>query len=448
MPDFPGGITEIAAQLAARRVSAVEVVNTFLAEIRRYSYLNTFITVVEEAALRRARELDALPATRRGPLHGIPYAAKDVIATRGILTTNGSRVTADWIPTADAAVVHRIARAGAVLVGKLNLWEFAMSGPSPAGDVLNPWSSDHSPGGSSSGSGAAVAAGLVPFALGTDTGGSIRVPAAWCGVTGLRPTYGVVPRDGVTVNAWSVDTVGPLARTASDVKLVHDVLRQAAPMRAARVRTVRGLRVGVPRGYFFEDMHPDVERCVTGALDQLQRLGLTLVDVDIPHADIAVDLRLIHMAEAAQYHERRLRDRGDLFGAALRARLLDASRYRAVDYIKALRARTLLQNEVTAVFESCDVFVTPTDVNLPPSTNGSAPSGTAPRRNRGNTFLASMTGVPALAVPCGVARNPPLLPISMQLHSRPSDEAVLFAVGTAYQRATPLHRPPVRREPE
>jgi aspartyl-tRNA(Asn)/glutamyl-tRNA(Gln) amidotransferase subunit A len=434
------GIAAIGEQLASRRQSVSELVEECLIEIRRQERLNAFITVTDAAARQRARGLDAVPRGKRGPLHGVPYAAKDVIATRGIRTTNGSRVTADWVPTADAAVITRLDAAGAVLVGKLNLWEFAMVGTSLAGDILNPWSTDHAPAGSSGGSGAAVAAGLVPFSLGTDTGGSIRMPAASCGVAGLRPTFGRVSCEGITVNAWSVDTVGPLARSVDDVARVFAVLADPPPAgRPARQRSVRGLRVGLPRNYFFEDMTPGVERAVTAALDEFKRLGMELVDVDIAHGDLAGELRTLHLAEAAQYHEQRLRERGDLLGPALRARLEDAKHYLATDYIKALRARTLLQNEVDAVFSRCDLFVTPTDVFGPARVAPDPQTSSAPRRNRGNTALASMTGIPALAMPCGIIEGPPALPVSLQLHGRPFDEALLFQVGMAYQKVTSWH---------
>jgi aspartyl-tRNA(Asn)/glutamyl-tRNA(Gln) amidotransferase subunit A len=436
-------IEELSRQITRGRRSVRDLIDECLAEIHRQARLNAFITVVDEEARARAAALDALPAGKRGPLHGIPYAAKDVIATRGIRTTNGSRVTADWVPPHDARVIERLTQAGAVLVGKLNLWEFALSGTSFAGDVLNPWSDDHSPGGSSSGSGAAVAAGLVPFALGTDTGGSIRVPSAWCGITGLRPTHGRISCDGITVNAWTVDTVGPMARGADDVAKVFAVIadRRASSGDSRPPRAMRGLRIGVARRYFFEDMHAGVERALTVALDDLRRLGGELVDVEIPHCELAPDVRTLHLAEAAQYHEQRLRERGDLFGPALRARLEEAREYRATDYIKALRVRTLLQREVSAVFERCDIFVTPTDVNPPPAVSSNT-ANTGARRNRGNTFLASMTGVPALAVPCGVVEGPPRLPVSLQLHGRPDDEALLFEVAREYQRATRWHLGP------
>ena len=432
------GIEGLSTMLARRRMSVGEVVDVCLAEIRRQSELNAFITVAADEARARAKVLDALPSRRRGPLHGIPYAAKDVIATRGIRTTNGSRVTGDWTPDVDAAVVNRLHTAGAVLVGKLNLWEFAMSGTSPAGEVLNPWSSDHSPGGSSSGSGAAVAAGLVPFALGTDTGGSIRVPAAWCGVTGLRPTYGRVPRAGVTVNAWTIDTVGPLAARADDVATVFAAIADAGP--PVTVGRLQGVRVGVPRRYFFDDMHHAVGTAMTAALLEIERLGADLVEVDVPHAAEGAIVRTIHMAEAAQYHERRLRVRGHLFGPELHARLEEARLYLATDYIKALRIRTLLQREVSAVFDRCDAFVTPTDVNPPPPVR---PSGGAnrdrPARNAGNTFLASLTGIPALALPIGFTSGQPALPISMLLHGRPFEERLAFQLASAFQRVTDWH---------
>jgi aspartyl-tRNA(Asn)/glutamyl-tRNA(Gln) amidotransferase subunit A len=322
------------------------------------------------------------------------------------------------------------------------------------GEVRNPWATDYSPGGSSSGAGAAVAAGLVPLAIGTDTGGSVRAPAAHCGIVGLRPTYGRVSRYGVTANAWSVDTVGPLTRTVQDAAFALTTIagsdsrdrtcaRAAVPRFDAASADLRGLRVGLPREHFFDSIHPEVENAVREATEALAKLGATLTTVDLPHAGEAGLARTLHLAEAASFHEQRLRDSASLFGSELRARLERAQSYSAADYVKALRLRTILTDEATRAFQACDVIASPTDRNLPARIAGSspptaAPAG-APRIGGGNTFFSSMTGIPSLAIPCGFAKSGPSLPISMLLHARPFDEVMLFRVGHAYQQATDWH---------
>jgi len=443
---------ELGGLLRRREVTAQAVTEACLDRIEALNpHLNAFITVTRARAIERARRADQ-ELTRgrdRGPLHGVPYALKDVIATRGILTTNGSRSSADWVPSFDATVQERLDAAGGVLVGKLNLWELAMAG-SAYGDVHNPWALDHSPGGSSSGAGAAVSARVVPIAIGTDTGGSIRIPAAHCGVVGLRPTYGRVSRYGVMANAWSVDTVGPLARTVDDVALTLTAIAGADP----RDRTcsslqpppsdtpfsddLKGVRLGVPER-FFKGAHPDVERSVRAAIEVLEELGARVAVVDLPHADAAGLARTLHLVEAASFHEQRLRTRSALLGPEVRARLVRAQSYAGVDYVKALRLRTLMMAEASTAFQTCDVIVAPTDRSLPVRLATSSVAAPATPVAEPNTFFASMTGLPALAIPCGMSRGTPALPISMQLHGRPFEEVVLFRVGRAFQRATEWH---------
>jgi aspartyl-tRNA(Asn)/glutamyl-tRNA(Gln) amidotransferase subunit A len=438
-------IEQLAKRLARHEVSSRELVQQCLARIDVLNpSLNAFVNVAAEQALERAERADRERAKGRatGPLHGIPYAVKDVIATKGIPTTDGSRATRKR-DDEDAEVVSRLNRAGAVLLGKLNLWEFAMVG-SQFGTVRNPWNADYSAGGSSSGSAAAVAAGLVPLALGTDTGGSIRVPAAHCGVVGLRPTYGRISRDGVTPNAWSVDTVGPITRTAADAAIAfralagdqHVAAGNPPATNARRTQSARW-RLGLVRS-FFENTHRDVERAVTDALRELERGGSRLVDVDVPHANDAALARTLHLAEAAAFHGERLRDPASGIGQELRSRLLEAQAYPAVAYIKGLRLRTLLVEETRRAFQTCDLLVMPTDRGLPALASGDAVAATG-RSGGPNTFLASMTGEPALAMPCGFSTTPPGLPISLMLQAPAHREDRLFAAAAALQRSTDWH---------
>src|SRR5216683_2930330 len=269
-------VAELAPLLKARKLSPVEVVRAFLDRIEAVNpKVNAFITVTGEQALDQARkaEREIAAGRYRGPLHGVPYAPKDLLATKGIRTTNGSKVTSTWIPDHESTVTARLNQAGAILIGKLNLLEFAMgSGQNGLiGPARNPWDLNYSPSGSSSGSGAAVAAGMVPLAIGSDTGGSIRGPAKSCGIVGLKPTYGRISRFGVTTLSWTLDHVGPMARTVADVARMLQVIAGADPRdpdaaaspvpdyAKALTGNVKGLRIGVPAEYFFDRVHPETE---------------------------------------------------------------------------------------------------------------------------------------------------------------------------------------------
>lgn len=460
---------ELADRIRTREVSPVEVVEAHLARIEELDgEVNAFITVTAEHARKRAREAerDILGGRYLGPLHGIPYAPKDILATDGILTTNGSRVTPDWIPDYESTITNRLNRAGAILVGKNNLLEFAMgSGTlSGFGPARNPWHLDYSPSGSSSGSGAALAAHMVPLSIGTDTGGSIRGPAAANGVVGLKQTYGRVSRFGVTTLSWTLDHAGPMTRSVADAAAMLQVIAGHDPMDPTTTTDpvpdyakaldgdVRGVRVGVPTHYFFDDADPEVDRAVRDAVATLEQMGARVVEVDVPHARYAGSAGwIVAMAEAAAFHETRLRESPELFDPLVRERLEAARFYPATDYIKALRVRTILVEEMKEVFRRCDVMAVPGSGSvtgrLPSEEN--ARSDLLPERERGdfrrgNTFLGNMTGLPAMTLPCGLSSGSPTLPIALQLYARPFDETTLFRVGHAYQTATDWHR---RRAP-
>lgn len=441
-------IGQLARRLEGRELSSRELVAACLGRIEALNpKVNAFLTIAADHALQRADRADAQRrrGRRLGPLHGIPYAVKDVISTRGIPTTDGSRVSRPR-EDVDAAVVARLDRAGAVLIGKLNLWEFASVG-SVFSEARNPWNLAYSASGSSGGAAAAVSAGMVPLAIGTDTGGSIRVPAAHCGVVGLRPTYGRVSRFGVTPNAWSVDAVGPFARSAADVALVFRAISgpdPADPPTAASRPAVPG-RPGGRRWTFglvracFDGAHPDVGRGVMSALRELERTGSRLVDVDVPHVEDAALARTLHLAESAAFHEARLRDPRSPFGPELRARLEAAQSFPAVSYIKALRLRTVLMEETARAFERCDLLAMPTDRGVPRRVAGDSPTPAEPPAAGPNTFLASMTGEPAIAIPCGFSTSPAGLPVSLMLQAPAHRDEALFAAATAFQMSTDWH---------
>src|ERR1022692_4467135 len=377
-------IREAAEALRARRFSSVELTSAAVARVERSgARLNAFITVTKDGAMKQARQADAeLAAGRdRGPLHGIPIALKDLFLTRGVRTTAGSKVYENFVPDRDAAAVEKLEAAGAVMLGKLNMHELAygITSANPHfGAVTNPWNLKHSPGGSSGGSGAAVAAGLVYAALGTDTGGSIRIPASFCGTVGLKPTYGRVSRRGVMPLSWSLDHVGPLTSSVRDAALVLNAIAGHDPADASSSRRpvvdfvpdddcpVRGLRIGFPQNFFFERLDPDVDLCVRGAIARLQSLGAEVKPVSLPDISaVNAVARMILLCEASAVLEPHLANRGQ-FGPDVLA-LLDQGRLLpATDYIHAQRLRKRMQREFAQVWSSVDCLVAPTTPNTAP----------------------------------------------------------------------------------
>jgi len=460
-------VAELARLLKTRKLSPVELVRAFLDRIEAVNpKVNAFLTVTGEQALEQARkaEKEIAAGRYRGPLHGVPYAPKDLLATKGIRTTNGSKVTSQWIPDHESTVTARLNQAGAILIGKLNLLEFAMGSGQKglAGPARNPWDLAYSPSGSSSGSGAAVAAGMVPLAIGSDTGGSIRNPAKSCGIVGLKPTYGRVSRFGVTTLSWTLDHVGPMAKTVADVARLLQAMAGPDPRDRTAAATpvpdytkalsshIKGLRLGVPTEYFFNNVHPETEAALRRAISLLRELGAVLVDVTVRHAARcgAASSIILH-SEAVTFHEKRLQEHGDLLEPLVRERLEAATFYSAVDYIKALRLRTVLMEEMRRVFQTCDVLMLPAG-NAAPKLEAEI-AGTdvppdPPLPPRPDSYnIANMTGIPALVLPCGFTAGPPSLPLGIQFCAKPFDEATLFRIGHAYQAATAWHqrRPPL-----
>ncbi len=455
---------ELAAMIKARKISPVELTQAYLDRIAALNpKLNAFITVTKDVALAQAKqaEKDIAAGKYLGALHGLPYAPKDILATKGILTTNGSKVTADWVPNYESTVTERLARSGAVLLGKLNLLEFAMgSGTlSGFGPARNPWHTDYSPSGSSSGSGAALAAYMTPLSIGTDTGGSIRGPASFCGIVGLKQTYGRVSRYGVTTLAWTLDHAGPMTKTVADAAAMLQVIaghdprdpttsREPVPdYSKALTGNVKGLRIGVPKTYFFENQNPESDKATKAAIQKLVEMGATTVDVDVPHAKYAGSAGwIVAMAEAACFHEKRLRQKPELFDPVVRERLEAAKFYSATDYLKALRVRSILQDEMAKVFEKCDVMAvpggSPASKLEPPETAKSdvKPGSAAPAFRGGNTFIGNMTGYPEIVIPCGFTTAAPTLPLTIGFYAKPFDELNLFRAAYAYESATDWHK--------
>jgi aspartyl-tRNA(Asn)/glutamyl-tRNA(Gln) amidotransferase subunit A len=450
-------IAEAGAAYRRREVSPVDLTRALLERIEQLNpTLDAFVTVTADRALAEARAAEGrlLRGEDAGPLLGIPIGHKDIIATAGVRTTAGSALLTDWTPDRDATVVTRLREAGTVTLGKLTTHEFALGMQRP-GEHLpparNPWDTERIPSGSSSGSGAALAAGLCLGATGSDTGGSIRGPAALCGITGLKPTYGRVSRAGVVTLAWSLDHIGPMARSAHDCALLlqamagHDAAdpaSAAAPVDAYTARIddgVRGLRIGVPRRYFFEELQPDAERAVEEAIETFRALGADVRDVDIPSVEASAVNPLIMFVEAFAYHQDDLRRRPDRFGTGAGNLIMAGGLFTGGEYVQAQRLRRRVRDEVIALFGDVDLLITPV-------TDGPAPtfeeSYAAPRRGRSRTALFNLTGCPALVQPCGFTKSG--LPIGMQIGGAPFAEALALRAAHAYQQATDWHR---RRPP-
>jgi aspartyl-tRNA(Asn)/glutamyl-tRNA(Gln) amidotransferase subunit A len=452
------GVRELAQAYRAGTLSPVEVTRALLQRIERLEpSLHAFVTITADEAVANARAAEA--ALARGdarPLLGIPVGYKDLYWTRGVRTTAGSALLADWAPDRDATCVSRLQNAGCVMLGKLITHEFAWGIQTPAHrfpPAKNPWHPDHIPGGSSSGSGTALAAGYCVGALGSDTGGSIRGPAAYCGITGLKPTYGRCSRAGVVTLSWSLDHTGPMARSVEDCAYFLQALAGHDPLDPTSSRApvadwvdalagdVRGLRVGVPRDFFFDGADADVVCAFEDALTTLRGLGAEVCDVTIPHIWDAPSFLVIMASEAFAYHERDLRERPEMYGDLLRERLMAGALFTASEYAQAQRLRARLRAEMLQVLGEVDLLATPTTPKAAPTF--AAMWDTTLGFPRSNMPPFNLAGLPALAVPCGLSAAG--LPLSLQLAGRPFDEATVLQAGHAYQQATDWHRrrPPV-----
>ena len=458
MPDRDlvfASIADLAPRLAAKELSPVEVTEAALARIERLEpQLKAFITVMADSARAAARAAEAaiMAGDHLGPLHGIPVAIKDLYATRGVATTYGSPLFADWVPDFDAAAVERLKRAGAVVIGKTNLHELAYGSTSANahyGPVHNPWRQGHHPGGSSGGSAAAVAAGMAYAAMGSDTGASIRQPAACCNLVGIKPTFGRVSKFGALPLAWSQDHAGPLTRTARDAALVLQVLAghdprdptsapRAVPDFAATIdQGVRGQKIGVARAFFFEECDPEVTAAVDAALAVLEDQGAIIEDVLLPNMAAAFTVGTITIAvEGAAYHAADLRERPELFSQELRASFELGSCYAAIDYVQAQRLRHHLMIETHRALAGFDAVVMPTSP-VPATPIEGAPPEHAMLRPR-NTMPFNVLGLPALSAPCGFTAGG--LPIGLQIVGKAFDEAGILRVAHAYEQATDWHR--------
>ncbi len=460
-------IAEASGLLASRKLSPVDLVRAHLERIHQTDgRLNSFITLLEEQALVAARQAERDIAAGRhiGPLHGVPIGLKDLYYTKGVRTTVGSKILADFVPDYDAAVTERFRQAGAVLLGKLQMHEFALGASSENphyGPAHNPWNTACVTGGSSGGSGSAVAAGLCMAALGSDTGGSIRIPAGLCGIVGLKPTFGRVSRHGVYPLSWSLDTVGPMARSVRDAALVlnaiagHDPRDPSSanvPMEdftATLGQDIRGVRVGIPREHFYDILDPHVKSAVQQAARVLEGLGAAVEETSIPVLEYCLTISgTILITEAAELHLEHLRDRADDIGADVRARLELGALTPATDYLKAQRARAVFNRQVAEAMQRYDILLAPS-VPIGAPRIGERTVLVNGRAEPALSLLSRLTrpfnlgGVPTISVPCGF--TPAGLPIGVQMAGRPFQEATVLRVAHAYEQATDWHtrRPPV-----
>ena len=455
-------ISELAPQIQSGEVSPVEVTEAALARADRLQpVLNSFITLLHEQAMARAREMEAEIASGkyRGTLHGIPIGIKDNIATAGIRSTVGSLVLSDNVPEEDARVVTLCDEAGAIMLGKENLEEFAAGATSNNpnyGAVHNPWGLDHIPGGSSGGGGANVAAGVTFASLGTDLGGSVRLPGTFCGVVGLKQTFGRVSQRGLMVTSFNGDHIGPMTRSVADSAIVLQALAGYDPLDPSTVpvpvpdyldsvgQDLAGLTAGIPSNYFFDEVDGEVETSVRNAIAALQELGVEIREVSLPSMEYVGALRAASLADGIVTHEPYLATDRDKYGPNVIYRTMAGQFVLGRDYSKAMKVQRLIKEEYARVLQEVDFLVTPTapvpapridalDIEL----NGE----THRVRGPGSGFISRNTspmngnGLPAITVPCGFSEGG--LPIGVQFIGRPFEEGLLFQVAAGYEQVSP-----------
>ena len=448
-------LARVANLIRRRELSPVELTEAILARIDRLNKrIRAFITVTADHALEQARAAEReIGGGHGGPLQGIPISLKDLYDTKGILTTAGAKVFAERVPEEDATVVRKLREAGAVVIGKTNLHEFAfgVTTVNPHyGTARNPWDPERIAGGSSGGSAIAVALALGLGSMGSDTGGSIRIPASLCGIVGLKPTYGRVSLRGMVPLAWSLDHSGPMAQTIEDAAILlgivagydpRDPYSQALPspqFTDSLTGDIKDIRIGIPKTYFYERVAPEVDTAVRLALKNLERLGCEILDVDLPSASLQRDIFVqIASPQAYTYHEHYLKTQGDLYGSDVRARIEAGGRMLSIGYLRAQRAQLIMKQECETIFKTVDVIVTPT-VPIPPpridrlQQSGGVDSETAVDSLTRFTRVFNIVGLPAVSIPCGF--TPEGLPIGMQICGKAFDESTVLRVAHAYEQ--------------
>jgi aspartyl-tRNA(Asn)/glutamyl-tRNA(Gln) amidotransferase subunit A len=458
-------IAEASRLMATKELSPVELTRAYLERIDALdAKLHAYITVTADLAIDQARaaEKDILSQGPRSPMHGIPFALKDIYDTAGIATTGHSRLTRDRVPEANAACTERLLDAGGILLGKLATHEFATGGPSydlPWPPANNPWLLDRFPGGSSSGAGAAVAAGLAPGAMGSDTGGSVRLPAAYCGLAGMKPTFGRVSKRGVLPLSWSLDNCGPLAWTVEDCAIMLQIIAGYDPLdpssanypvpdyRADIEEGISGMRIGLVRHFYERDAtaEPAVIDAMNAAVEVLRNLGAEVVEVELPSLDLFQACnRIITMSEAFAIHEHSLTHRPEDYGAVTRYRILPGAMISAAEYLAALRQQRECAAQTLAVLQAVDVLLTATIFGPAPVQATMRAEANFARPPLTNPF--NLAQLPALTICNGYSEEG--LPLAMQIAGCRFDEATCFKVAHAYEKATPWrYRRPQLLEP-
>lgn len=454
-------IAEAARLLRSKKISPVELLDASLAQIERYNpALNAFLTITTATARKRARlaEKEILRRSPKSPLHGIPLSLKDNLWTRGIRTTAGSRILENFVPRQDSDVAARLAQAGAVLLGKTNMQEFAygITGDNPHyGPSRNPWNRERVSGGSSGGSAVAVAVGMGFASVGTDTGGSIRIPSSLCGIVGLKPTFGLVSVSGVVPLSPSLDHVGPLARSVSDICILLDAIAgeyprgtQRASYRNLQKKTSRRFRLGLPKQYYFEKVDTEVRAVLEQAIKDFESLGARIEQVSMPHLAAAADAGTqIALAEATAFHQSAgyFPQRSAEYGVEARQRLESGEHVRAVDYLRALDTQKNIQADFDAAFAHLDAVIAPA-APIPAPLLGQSEVTIAVETQSVRAALvgmarpANVSGHPALSIPCGFTRDG--LPVGLQLIGPRWGEARLLAIAHAFESATDWRRRP------
>lgn len=450
-------LCEVAEKIKTKEVSPVELAQISLARIKETEdSLNAYVRLNKEQALEAARiaEKEILAGQYRGQLHGVPIAVKDLYDIEGLPTMCGSRARHDHVADKDSVCVALLKEAGAIIMGKTQTHEFAFGITTPT--TGNPWNPEHIPGGSSGGSGATVASRGCFMGMGSDTGGSIRIPAALCGIVGLKPTFGRISRVGVASLSWSLDHVGPLTRTVADAAVVLQCLAGHDPRDPGSANEpvgdylsklnvgVKGLRIGVPNNYFFDQVHNEVDAAVRAAIEELQSQGAIIKEVDIPFGDqvMAVEFGLC-LPEASIYHRAVLRERADLLTDEVRQYLEAGEFVPATDYINVLRVRQQIKEAWQAMYSEIDVVVAPTVSS--PATRRDQDTidwGEGVEEPVTSAFVrltapSNITGLPSIAMPCGISSEG--LPLSFQIIGRPFAEAQILQAAQAFQSATDWH---------
>lgn len=444
-------IGEASSLIRDKKLSPVDLTQAYLDRIEAIDgKVKAYVTSLPESALQEARvaEADIHNQNYRGPLHGVPIGLKDLYDTKGVRTTGQSKVFEHRVPKEDATVVTKLQEAGTVLLGKLAMHEFALGGPKTSlfDQANNPWNLDHVTGGSSSGSGAAIAAGLAMGSLGSDTGGSIRGPASLCGIVGLKPTYGRVSRYGVLPLSWSLDHVGPMTWTVEDTAMMLQVIaghdpkdatssQEPVPNYSAALQTdLKGMRVGVPRHYFFADdvgLDEDTANAVEKGIQTLKELGATIQDIEIPSLSLSsIANTVIMIAEANAYHEKNLKSQPQNFGEIVRSRFILGGAFTSADYIQSQRARNKLKREFSEAFKSVDIMAMPVMSKPAAALKDFDPMGMMMSPSMMAPF--NQTGIPAMSVPCGFSSAG--LPIGMQIAAEAFNESAVIRAGHAYER--------------